>query len=163
MRQSSPSPRAQRPRSPPGTWQGEWRLCRLSKGRHAGDRHEPFSGKADRGFAIVADIQQGKAFPSIPDPFDTRGRTPDPGAVALIVTYAHDCIAVRAHRHRLAIEFAARGEDEFFDTVDPLRSGSLAGWLVLPADNNASICVDSHWLARSGHRKVSEERLPGRH
>ena len=46
----------------------------------------PFSGKADRGFAIVADIQQIEAFPSIPDPLDTRGRTPDPGAVALIVT-----------------------------------------------------------------------------
>jgi len=103
----------------------------------------PFSGEADRGFAIVAHIQQVKAFPSLPDPFDTRGGTPDPGAVALIVTSAHDCIAVRAHRQRLAIESAARGEDEFYDTVDPLRSRSLAGWLVLPADNNASIRADS--------------------
>src|SRR5262245_27338203 len=103
----------------------------------------PFSGKANRGFTIVAHIHQDKAFASpLRDPFDTRGRTPDPGVVAKIVASAYNRIAVRAHRQGLAIEFAARGEYEFFNTVNPLRSRSLAGWLVLPTDDNAAIGVN---------------------
>src|SRR4029077_9306744 len=97
--------------------------------------------RTDHNRAVIAHVQGGETSLA-EDRADANLRLPDPSVFAKGVTSADNRVAVRADGVRLAIESAVAREQGLFNVLPPFRGGPFAGWLILPADDDASVGID---------------------